>query len=621
MRVPTLAFTDRYLFTGCACSIGEGAKARILGYRQLVTIGQANVGAGESPTPRFVEQEVTSPFWRFSDGNVWMGLRQAGGPNWQGAATATPVPGTPPRGTSFQDSMAPSLLYEEITLPVGNTIYPDLTAYVPPNHGRPWGRPIQSGNDWLSLQTQWRTHGAWHSMDLEVEGPDTIAIFISVLQSNPSTRRPLGSSDVFRRLWGGTVPLNIERYLPAVGCSLMWSRYEHHHAGGNPRRPRFDDLRAGCTDGFDQHVADFQDALGANAGQPPVLETERPAVLLWQHNGPFSHARFRERPAGPDRMRMQPRASFTRTASRSARSFAGSRSVSYSRSGSDSKLHNDDHTVRQQCGAVGGGRGVGGGARGHVLRSPEAEGTTTMNTVPVGPLLKSIAPPQGGVWMHARSVPANLWAAPWQNGHADSGSHGVNFSFRKADAGGQTYMQLYANDVYHNFVAGKFTATSLAGVPTGMGALTDDDVQSAAGMLLAELQSAGCTPGFSDAVQSFQQAYITAGGNLPNDSDGSSGVDGLYGANTQAALQSVLDAGTLQPPQKAPAGCVGAGGGGGSVVTPTVVVPGTVPSSSSGMSHNAKMALIAAGLLGVGIVGYALYRKNKRVRVVHLRKV
>lgn len=203
MRVPTLALANadralnRYLFTGCAYSIGEGAKARVLGYRQLVTIGQANVGAGEASTPRFVEQEVLSPSWRFQDGNVWMGLRQAGGPNWQGAATPSPVPGNPPRGTSFQSAMAPSLLYESITLPAGDTIYPDLTAYVPPNRGRPWGEPIQSGNDWLSLQTNWRTWGAWHSMDLEVEGPDTIAIFISVLQSNPETRQALAVPGTF----------------------------------------------------------------------------------------------------------------------------------------------------------------------------------------------------------------------------------------------------------------------------------------------------------------------------------------------------------------------------------------------------------------------------------------
>lgn len=244
-----------------------------------------------------------------------------------------------------------------------------------------------------------------------------------------------------------------------------------------------------------------------------------------------------------------------------------------------------------------------------------------MNTVPVGPLLKSVAPPQGGVWMHTQWIPPQLSSAPWQTGHTDSGGHGTTFSFRKADDGGQTYLQLYVNNAYHDFIAGKFSATTLSGIPAGMGAMTDDAVQTAAGALLAELQSAGCTPGFSDSVQSFQQAYITAGGQLPNDSNGASGVDGLYGANTQAALQSVLDAGTLQPPQAAPAGCVAAGGGGSTspTVMPTQTITGTVP--SAGMSQNAKMALIAAGVVGVGIVGYALYRRNKKVRVVHLRKV
>jgi hypothetical protein len=198
LRVPTLALPavagtakNRYLFNGCAFSIGEGGRARILGYRQLVTIGQANVGEGESPTPRFVEQEVTSPVWRFQDGNVWMGLRYGGGPNMQGIPPQTPVPYLPPNGTSFQFGMGSSLLYESITLPADDSFYVDLTAYVPPNAGRPWGDPIQSGCDWLSLQTPWRTHGAWNSLDIEVEGPDTVAVFISVLQTDPSTRRPL----------------------------------------------------------------------------------------------------------------------------------------------------------------------------------------------------------------------------------------------------------------------------------------------------------------------------------------------------------------------------------------------------------------------------------------------
>lgn len=171
---------------------------------------------------------------------------------------------------------------------------------------------------------------------------------------------------------------------------------------------------------------------------------------------------------------------------------------------------------------------------------------------------------------------------------------------------------------------GNFTATMLGAA--GLGALSDSGVQSAAGDLMAELTSAGCTPGFSATVQAFQNAFINAGGNLPNDSDGSTGADGLYGAHTQAALQSVLDAGPNNPPQAAPPGCVGpasGGGGSGTLVTPEVVVPGTVPSapSTAASSSNAKWILIGAGVLGAGIIGYALYKKNKKVRVVHLRKV
>lgn len=225
LRVPTLALPNRYLFNGCALSIGEGAKARILGYRQLVTIGQAGVGAGESSTPRFVEQEITSPVFRFQDGNVWMGLRLLGGPNAQGVPLQTPVPALPPAGASFRWSMSSALLYESLTLPGGNDYYVDLTAYVAPNSGRPWGQPIQSGSDWLSLQTPWRTHGAWHALDIGVEGPDTIAILVSVLQTNPSTRRALQLPGTFYPGGLSAEEQFLQNYPDAiywrVGCSLV----------------------------------------------------------------------------------------------------------------------------------------------------------------------------------------------------------------------------------------------------------------------------------------------------------------------------------------------------------------------------------------------------------------
>lgn len=224
MRVPTIQLpavagtaNNRYLFNACAFSFADGAKGRILGYRQLVTIGLSDVGSGSpGDAPRFIEQEVLSPMFRLPDGNVWMGLRHSGGPNWQGIPFNTPAPGLPPNGTSFRVGMAPSLLYEDITLPAGDQFYVDLTDYTPPNGGRAWGTPLQSGNDFLSLQTNWRTWGAWHSLDIGVEGPDKIAIFISVLQGNPATRN---------RLAVPTYPTNLppeEQFLLNYPDAIYW---------------------------------------------------------------------------------------------------------------------------------------------------------------------------------------------------------------------------------------------------------------------------------------------------------------------------------------------------------------------------------------------------------------
>jgi hypothetical protein len=191
LRVPQLPTPDaksRYLFNGCSFSVGEGGKARILGYRQLVTIGQGNVGEGEGAGPRFVEQQVVSPTWRFVDGNVWMGIRRLGGPNAQQLPLGTPSP-TNFRSAAHLWADTPSLLYKEIVSP--DAYYTNLSSYVPPNGGRPWGTPIEIGTDLLDLRTQWRTHGAWGSLGLEVEGPDTVSFFISVRQTNPATRTAL----------------------------------------------------------------------------------------------------------------------------------------------------------------------------------------------------------------------------------------------------------------------------------------------------------------------------------------------------------------------------------------------------------------------------------------------
>jgi hypothetical protein len=154
-------------------------------------------------------------------------------------------------------------------------------------------------------------------------------------------------------------------------------------------------------------------------------------------------------------------------------------------------------------------------------------------------------------------------------------------------------------------------------------ALTDPNLQNAAIALLDTLQSNGCPPGFDSDVQGFQQAYVNAGGSLPNDSGGRSGIDGLYGNNTSAALQATINANSGNAALAgftAPPGCVGAAPSGGT--TPVVVVPGgstntTTTTTTASMFSTATPWLVGAALLA----GAALiYESSKHPIGKHARK-
>jgi hypothetical protein len=181
LRVPRLATVgknNRYLFLGASFSLGEGGVARIVGYRQF-----ASLGVLLDPT-RYVEMEIQTHNFRLPDGNISWHMHRLGPPNSSGYPRTDP---TPLDLRSFKKGWAdgPCLLYSKYTIPAGNKIYPQLTAYTPPNFGRPWGTPLSSGNQgtFYDLRTESRTHGAWHALDMTVEGPDTIAFFASVKQS------------------------------------------------------------------------------------------------------------------------------------------------------------------------------------------------------------------------------------------------------------------------------------------------------------------------------------------------------------------------------------------------------------------------------------------------------
>jgi hypothetical protein len=181
LRVPTLATPDsqhRYLFLLASFSLGEGGRATIKGYRQFSSLGTLL-----SPT-RFIEQEIQSPNFRLPDGNISWALRRLGPPNAAGYPKSVPgAPDLPSLKQYWADGSC--LLYKDYTIAAGNRIYPQLLSYTPPNNGRPWGTDIKAGQlgTFLDQRTYWRASQGWSSLDIEVEGPITVAFFASVHQS------------------------------------------------------------------------------------------------------------------------------------------------------------------------------------------------------------------------------------------------------------------------------------------------------------------------------------------------------------------------------------------------------------------------------------------------------
>lgn len=207
LRVPTLASargrtSARYLFQLAGFTVPDGIRVRIHGYRQLVTIGYLQPGQSTAQPPlqpRVNEFQVTSPFFKFSDGNIsWhlmqMGMNEPLSPLRPGLTRnmtlVTPGPPlTPLRNLAWKMSDTPALLFSSVQTPNFDPFYPNLTAYTAPNSGRPWGRPVTSGvGCFYDLRTQWRESQAWSALDIPIEGPTRIAFFASVAQTTPQNR-------------------------------------------------------------------------------------------------------------------------------------------------------------------------------------------------------------------------------------------------------------------------------------------------------------------------------------------------------------------------------------------------------------------------------------------------
>lgn len=185
LRVPSLASSgtqNRYLFMLCGFKLGEGERANIVGWRQMWTLGAEYTHTNGSSTTNVYEQIVDNPFFCLPDGNVSFHLTQVG-PVTLNKYRLGPGPlDTQAQNFKYHFSHTPALIYDTATLS-GSGFYVDLTAYTPPNDGKPPGQPLLHLGTFHDARTFWQTSQAWNALRLPVEGPGFFAMWASVLQS------------------------------------------------------------------------------------------------------------------------------------------------------------------------------------------------------------------------------------------------------------------------------------------------------------------------------------------------------------------------------------------------------------------------------------------------------
>ena len=176
IRVPSTTLDgiqNRYMFMLAKIKVGAFKKVRLTGIRQLVTIGLM-VPNGATNYP--LEFEVTSPFWRFTDGNISWHLRRVP----QGYQQTANIYNR--EGLQFMDAQTPALLYSNAPTEAGG--------YAPP--GKIPGVPLigQLGT-FYDLRFGWRNDQAATSLDTEIVGPCEIALYASIDQTDPGSRTTL----------------------------------------------------------------------------------------------------------------------------------------------------------------------------------------------------------------------------------------------------------------------------------------------------------------------------------------------------------------------------------------------------------------------------------------------
>jgi hypothetical protein len=104
VTAPTL----RQLFLLCTKNFNMGQRGRLVGFRQLITIGVQTTTSGGAGGTYPLERPVVSPTWKFVDGNVLWGVRR-NNIDWHFKPNVLSG-----EGLAFETAQTPAQLFEVI---------------------------------------------------------------------------------------------------------------------------------------------------------------------------------------------------------------------------------------------------------------------------------------------------------------------------------------------------------------------------------------------------------------------------------------------------------------------------------------------------------------------------
>lgn len=200
--VPQAATTQldgRYLFRLAALAVPPYGRARIMGLRTHLTIGQpVRVTSGRDVWTYVEEFPVVTPGWSFKDGNVSYHLRVLRGPSQDRTSSLV----LPPGQSTMLYGMDSSLL-----------VAANNPRYVAPNGGLPPGQAVGSLGTFRDQRFPWNRQGAETDLGYEVDGPAIVGLYASVWQTDPATRIQLPAANV---------PTDVGALCPEERFLLAW---------------------------------------------------------------------------------------------------------------------------------------------------------------------------------------------------------------------------------------------------------------------------------------------------------------------------------------------------------------------------------------------------------------